>query len=231
MADPWLKFYPQDWRADERLRNCTLTARGLWIEMIALMHRSDRYGYLLVNGKAPTDRQLAVQAGATAEEVGSALAELEAEAVFSRDRNGTIYSRRMIRDQKKANHARKIGKKGGNPKLSKQTENCAQDNGTDKPDLLNGLSPICQKPEARVPLDKESNGEEPDKILWDAARAFLKPERADPGSLIGKWCRDYGKHETAAAITQAQLERPALRIPFIEGILRKQGRSEPVVPL
>lgn len=43
-----------------------------------------------------------------------------------------------------------------------------------------------------VPLDK-SNGANADEILWDAAKAFLKPERADPGSLIGKWCREFGK--------------------------------------
>ena len=35
--------------------------------------------------------------------------ELEAEGVFSRDRNGTIYSKRMVRDDKKAATAQKNG--------------------------------------------------------------------------------------------------------------------------
>jgi len=71
-----------------------------------------------------------------------------------------------------------------------------------------------------LPLDK-SNGADPDQILWDSAKAFLKPERADPGALIGKWCSQYGKEATAQAITKAQLERPAQRIPFIIGCLKQ----------
>lgn len=40
MSDPWLKFYPTDWRSDPALKMCSLAARGLWIEMIALMHEA-----------------------------------------------------------------------------------------------------------------------------------------------------------------------------------------------
>jgi uncharacterized protein YdaU (DUF1376 family) len=73
-------------------------------------------------------------------------------------------------------------------------------------------------------LAKEANADS-DTQFWEAAKAFLKSERGNSGSLIGKWCRDYGKPETAAAITRAQLERPAQRIPFIEGVLRKQAKT------
>jgi hypothetical protein len=54
---PWMKFYPADWRADPMLRVCSIGARGLWIELLALMHESERYGHLLVNGKQPTDHR------------------------------------------------------------------------------------------------------------------------------------------------------------------------------
>ena len=144
---PWMKFYPSDWRAEPRLRNCGLASRGLWMEMLALMHESGRYGYLLVNDKAPADRQLAIQAGATIEEVSAAIAELESEGVFSRDRHGTIYSRRMIRDEKRAIHAQKIGKKGGNPTLGKRKGNSAQDNPTDNQRDNGGVK--AKMPEAR----------------------------------------------------------------------------------
>lgn len=72
---------------------------------------------------------------------------------------------------------------------------------------------------------------EPDTIFWDTAKAFIQPERANAGAMIGRWCRDYGKAETAEAITRAQLERPVQRIPFIEAILRKRGRSQPAIPI
>lgn len=120
---PWMKFYPQDWRADERLRNCSLAARGLWLELIALMHRSERYGFLLINRKAPGERALAIQAGAAVDEVRSALAELEAEGVFSRDPEGLIYSRRMIRDEEKHLKASNFGKRGARVKARKGKDN------------------------------------------------------------------------------------------------------------
>lgn len=145
---PWMKFYPADWRADPMLRVCSIGARGLWIELLSLCHESERYGHLLVNGKQPTDRQIAALAGVDMSELPGLLAELEEQGVFSRDRNGAIYSRRMIRDEKKAEHARKIGKKGGNPKLGKQKENPAQDNPADKPTVNGGVKP--HMPEARV---------------------------------------------------------------------------------
>jgi hypothetical protein len=177
VADAWMKFYPQDWRADERLRNCGLAARGLWMEMLALMHRSERYGYLLINGKPPTDRQLAVQVGASIDEFSCLLAELESEAVFSRDRTGTIYSRRMIRDEKKAKHAREIGKQGGNPRLLNQRENLAQDNPPVKRTDNAGDKAQKPEPEARSQNNLESKSlttsrEPPPPGITDAATAF-----------------------------------------------------------
>lgn len=64
-----------------------------------------------------------------------------------------------------------------------------------------------------------------DTQLWDAAKAYLAPERKDSGSLIGKWIKLHGKSAVANAFTRAQLERPIQRIPFIEGCFRK-ARSE-----
>lgn len=75
-----------------------------------------------------------------------------------------------------------------------------------------------------VPL-ANANGAS-DQIFWANAKAFVAPEtKGDPGKLVGAWCRDYGKSETAHAITRAQLERPAERIPFIIGCL-KQSKQE-----
>lgn len=172
-----MKFYPQDWRADERLRNCGLAARGLWMEMLALMHRSERYGYLLINGRTPTDRQLAVQVGASIDELSELLSELESEAVFSRDRTGTIYSRRMIRDEKRAKNARMNGKHGGNPKLCNQSDNLASDN--QQLNLSDNGGDKAQKPEARsqsqnklISNSPTTSRERPPPGITDPAIAF-----------------------------------------------------------
>lgn len=157
MADPWLKFYPTDWRADPALRMCSLAARGLWIEMLGIMHDAAQYGHLLIANRAPNDAQLAVLIGTTPAQITELLGELEAAAVFSRTRKGVIYSRRMVRDAKKAETARKNGKKGGNPSLSKSRENSASDNRKDK----GGDKP--QKPEARSQIDDDDDSARPDR--------------------------------------------------------------------
>lgn len=174
-AQPWMKFHPQDWRADEKLRLCSLAARGLWIEMLAIMHRSERYGQLLIAGIVPTDAQIAVQVGASVDEVAATLAELEQAGVFSRAATGAIYSRRMTRDHKKAKTARKNGLRGGNPTLGKQRENPASVKGEDKPQDKGGL---------------KLRGQRPDRNLSVSARGSSLPDGWRPDSFgDGSRCR------------------------------------------
>src|SRR4249919_1524331 len=189
--NPWMKFYPQDWRADERLRLCGLSARGLWVEMLAIMHRSERYGHLLINGNVPTDAQLAVQVGAQAHEVSALVAEMESAGVFSRTANGAIYSRRMTRDHRKAQLARKNGKAGGNPRLCKDEENSSSDKGVDKPPL----KLRSQKPEYSA--SNEAGDKPPDipKMIFDLGIELLVAaghKDREARSILGKWRRDFG---------------------------------------
>ena len=60
-----------------------------------------------------------------------------------------------------------------------------------------------------------------DKAFWDSAKAYL----GGKGSLIGKWNRDYGKPETARAITAAQIERAVDPVSFITAALRSNKQS------
>jgi len=100
--DPWFKFFPSNWRADEGLRTVSLAARGLWIEMLCVMHGAEPRGYLMRNGKPITHAQLAALAGCTVEEVGNVLTELADAGVFEVDRAGKIYSRKMVSDTAKS---------------------------------------------------------------------------------------------------------------------------------
>lgn len=148
---PWLKWYPADWRADPRLRMCSLAARGLWIELIGFMHEAERYGFLLVAGTSPTIEELVVLVGAPAPLIRKALAELQERDVFSRDGDGVIFSRRMVRDKAKADKDRENGKGGGNPTLRND------DKPPDKADDNPWVNPPdkAQIPEARVQKEKE----------------------------------------------------------------------------
>lgn len=149
---PFIKWYPTDWRADPRLRMCGLAARGLWIELIGYMHEGEPYGYLTINDVGPEIEDIAALVGRPLGETRKALAELEARQVFSRDaEQGTIYSRRMVRDKAKADQDRRNGKGGGNPRLRGEVKA-----GVNPPDK-------AQIPEAR---DQKK----------DAAPAALDPE-------------------------------------------------------
>jgi hypothetical protein len=143
MSNPWFKFYPTDWKADDRLRMCSVSARGLWIEMICIMHHADPYGHLVVNGEAPTDTQLAVLTGIPTDQLAPLASELEKAGVFSRTQKGVIYSRRLVRDHKKSKINQKNGKNGGAPKHKKNKGN----SGVGKPPLQGGDKPHI--PEAR----------------------------------------------------------------------------------
>lgn len=132
MTEPWLKFFTSDWRADPRLRMCSPAARGMWIEMICLMHEAMPYGHLLIHGQSPNEAQLASLTGIQIAEVPDLVAELERAGVFSRTREGVIYSRKLVRMASRSAKARKNGKKGGNPSLGNKTENQQSVNLEDK---------------------------------------------------------------------------------------------------
>ena len=198
-----MKFFPQDWRADEKLRLCSLAARGLWIEMLAIMHRSERYGQLLIAGSPPTEAQLAVQVGASSPEVSDLIGQLEAAGVFSRAASGVIYSRRMTRDHKKAQIARKNGKNGGNPSLRNKRENSASVKGQDK----GVVKP--QKPEARGSEDKSSGvpPADPVKGLFDLGVSIFMAAgklEGEARSLTGKLRNDFGDAKAASLLLEAR---------------------------
>ena len=96
---PWMMFYPGDWLSDA-VAGCSPAAKGIWIDMLCVMHGSQRYGYLESEGKPIPDELMFRRCGcASVEEYRNLLAELFAAAVPSRTEAGVIYSRRMARDQ------------------------------------------------------------------------------------------------------------------------------------
>lgn len=109
---PWMKFSPKRWRNDEALRMCGPAARGLWVELICIMHEAEPYGHLVVREKQPPTRMLAVMTGIAEADLPGLLAELEANEVFSRTDDAIIYSRGMVRDEEEHQFLSGCGKKG-----------------------------------------------------------------------------------------------------------------------
>jgi hypothetical protein len=114
---PAFQFYPGDWRRDTALQTCSLAARGLWIEMICLMHEGEPYGHLRVGAKTISLEVLARMVGEPCPRVRQLLAELEDAGVCSRREDGTLFSRRMARDE----HTRNARAEGGRASLAHPT--------------------------------------------------------------------------------------------------------------
>jgi len=112
---PAFQFYPKEWIWDQGLRECSVAARGLWVDMLCLMHEGEPYGHLTTSG----DLLLRVT-GLTAKQYAALLDELEARGVFSRTDTGGIFSRRMVRDEGRRIEGAAFGSQGGNPALGRR---------------------------------------------------------------------------------------------------------------
>src|SRR5215469_11184694 len=97
---PFLQLYPGDWEADA-VAGRSLAAQGLWLRMIFLMHRSERYGYLVENGLPIPSESIARRCGCYPEEYQTLLAELASAGIPGLSSDGIIFSRRMVRDAQK----------------------------------------------------------------------------------------------------------------------------------
>jgi hypothetical protein len=126
------------------LRLCSIGARGLWTEMMCIMHAAEPYGTLLVNGKRIDKKQLAGLAGISEKDCIALLMELEGNGVFSREEDGTIYSRRMRRDHEKSEEGRRqVSKRWGDN--DDRSPNRVPNR---SPITGNSVEPNTQKPEA-----------------------------------------------------------------------------------
>lgn len=147
MSAPWMKFYPRDWRGDQALRAVSLSARGLWIECLCIMHEAKPYGHLVLNGAPVDGGTLARMTGVPVDEVSALLAELRQAGVLSVTGKGVVFSRRMTKDHARAQKGRKAADKRWS-QASDDVEQSEAPNGSP-----NGL-PTTQKPETREQIDK-----------------------------------------------------------------------------
>jgi hypothetical protein len=133
------KFFWADWRSEPGLPLCSFAARGLWIEMLALMAETDD-GSLSINGKEPTISMIAELTRARGQDVEPLLQELETYGAFSRDRGGKIYCRRMRKDALKRRRNSEAGKKSVEVRSRKYSETPTGSNGVDQHTHLTTIS-------------------------------------------------------------------------------------------
>lgn len=164
---PSFQFYPGDWLRSTDLRSCSVGARGLWIDMICLMHEGNPYGHLKVGDKVILPVNLAMMVGATLEEVTKWLEELEKSGVFS-VKNGCIVCRRMIRDERIRESRASGGVLGGNPALLKRGKVNLPANLPPTPAVAFASASSSSKPKNKAQANGFELPEWVPKMQWDA---------------------------------------------------------------
>jgi hypothetical protein len=113
----WSRFFWADWASDAALRLCPVSARGVWMELLCIAAQSREYGYVLVAGRIPTEKELARLCGCQTREFRRALACLERHGVVRRRTDGCLFSGRLVADLSQFLERQQDGRKGGNPAL------------------------------------------------------------------------------------------------------------------
>lgn len=121
---PAFQFYPADWRKDPAVQSLSYFDRGVWLEILCLMHESEQRGKLLLNGKKMPNEALARLLGLDKQILTKTLDTLIEYGVASIDEvTEALISRRMVRDEEIRRIRTEAGKKGGNPNLLNQNSN------------------------------------------------------------------------------------------------------------
>jgi len=118
---PYLPLYVQDFMTDEKLIECSAATTGVYIRLMCLMHKSEKYGTILLRQK---DKQTTNQIKNFAYKVGKsmpyifevvhdAILELVTEGVLQIEGDQLI-QRRMVKDFDISIKRSEAGTKGGN---------------------------------------------------------------------------------------------------------------------
>lgn len=218
--------------SDEKLRLCSLAARGLWFEMLCLMHQNERRGYLATGTGAAVDSgQLARVVGISPGESLNLLAELESAGVFSRDERGVIFSRRMVDDERFRSACAEAGRKGGGnptfkgshkgagkgaPKPSpKPSENRVQRNTEDPPNPPQAGGDPAPSVALAVVDPKPAPGSVPIPASLNTP-AFLAAWDEWKAERRAKRCRPYTPRGEAAQLDKLAEHGPAAAVAAIK---------------
>jgi hypothetical protein len=118
---PAFQFYPADWRKDPGVQSLDYETRGIWWEIICLLHESDQRGVLLLNGNPMPEEALCRLLGLDNQKLTTAITTLLTYGVAKRrESDGALYSKRMVSDEKLRQIRKEAGSKGGNPLLLNQ---------------------------------------------------------------------------------------------------------------
>ncbi len=108
----WTKFYWSNWLGNAKLRMCSIGARGMWIDMLAVAAQNDPVGYIVAPGGLLLTLMSRVS-GISKDEAQTYFDELCEAGVIHVDAHGRLYDPRMVRDNENLQKAITSGQRGG----------------------------------------------------------------------------------------------------------------------
>lgn len=247
MKRPSFQFYPGDWTSNPNLKRCTFAEKGVWLEVMCLMHDQVEYGVL----RWPLKE--------IAEAVKCKVAELQAlirkdvlkgddkhlhtpfvyvprsgrkdgEPVTLVDTQGgpIWYSSRMVKDEYVRIQRAESSGNGETPKASPKS--------APKPPfgeaIGGGIGPHgSSSPSSPSGNASEANASDGEAVeveltkaeLWSAGKSLLETQgmpKAQCGSFVGKLVKDYGDEVVIEAVRTTVVERPADAATFLVGVCK-----------
>jgi hypothetical protein len=236
MKRPSFQFYPADWRKDANLRRCSPAARGVWMDILCVLHDSDEYGIV----RWPL-KELCSAAGASAALVRELVekrvikgcdkgaceplvyvprsgrkAGPAVELIHSQE--GPIwFSARFVRDE----YVRTI--RGESSRFGEGND--AAPKASPKPPIGDGPTSSSSSSTSVVSEANASGGQPPKtldqekKELYDAGKSLLQlrgTPKEQCGSFIAKLAKDYGQDAALQAVRSAVAAQPLNAIEYLK---------------
>lgn len=110
---PYMQFYVGDWRRATDVQSLPYHERGIWFEMLCLMHDSPLCGELSnADGTPMAEEEVARLLGLARQDYTKARDLILRKGVASVNEHGVIYSRRMVKDRQAKEAKSRAGKAG-----------------------------------------------------------------------------------------------------------------------
>ena len=183
---PSFQFYPGDWKKDVAIQSLDLECKGAIIELLCMMHESPRRGFLMLNGKAMSWKQIGSNLKRNEARCKQILSKIMEAGVFSiEEETGAIYSRRMAKETTLYEVRAAAGRKGGRaskpPTKQKQTRSKSEAKGaasssTSTSTTLHTCDLSFEEWWKIYPRRKGANPKKPACQKWERAAKRVGPE-------------------------------------------------------
>lgn len=159
---PYIPLYVDDFANDEKLKECSASAVGVYVYIMCVMHKSEPYGKVLLKQKYKTDSdiikcfasQLIKQMPFDFHTVMKSLAELLHEKVLAIE-GDMLIQKRMVKDNDLSETRSRAGKNGGNKTKTYFALANPQANSTANPVIENGTVTEDETNKKRYEIFKE----------------------------------------------------------------------------